>query len=188
MRSVYREGRDRTATGYEHEDIRIWNAAMTSLLRRAWSDYVQPLLIRPQQLQVAALCYRPRSAGVELLLVTSLHNRRWIVPKGWPMKGRNAAETAAAEAWEEAGVVVARLGSTPLGTFRYTKRMRGGAGMPCETVVFPIEVASLADVFPQAARRERRWVSPREAADLLDEPGLREIIAQLPQRLARGEV
>ena len=159
---------------------------MTSIFHRAWFDYVQPLLIRPDQLQVAALCYRQRNGGVEVLLITSLHNRRWIIPKGWPMKGRNASETAAAEAWEEAGVVVARLGTSPLGTFRYTKRMRGGAGMPCETIVFPVEVETLSGDFPQSDRRERRWASPEEAAQLLEEPRLQDLIRQLPARIASG--
>lgn len=159
---------------------------MTSIFRRAWSDYVRPLLTRPDQLQVAALCYRQRNGGVEVLLITSLHTGRWIVPKGWPMKGRDAAEAAAAEAWEEAGAIVARLGTNPLGTFRYTKRMRGGAGMPCETIVFPVEVAELSDDFPQKDRRDRRWSPPEEAARLLDEPGLQDLIRELPSRVASG--
>ena len=161
---------------------------MTRILRRAWSDYVRPLLTRPDQLQVAALCYRQRNGGVEVLLITSLHTGRWIVPKGWPMKGRNTGETAAAEAWEEAGVVAARLGRNPLGAFRYTKRMRGGAGMPCETIVFPIRVENLVDDFPQKDRRDRRWVSPEEAVRLVDEPGLRDIMKELPARVASGEL
>lgn len=161
---------------------------MTSILRRAWFEYVQPLLMRPHQLQVAALCYRQRDGRVEVLLITSLHNRRWILPKGWPMKGRNASEAAAAEAWEEAGVVVARLGRAPLGAFRYTKRIRGGAGMPCETIVFPVEVESLSDDFPQSARRERRWASPEEAAQLLEERELRALVRRLPSRVASGDI
>ena len=159
---------------------------MTSILRQAWSDYVRPLLTRPAQLQVAALCYRQRNGEVEVLLITSLHTGRWIVPKGWPMKGRNAAEAAAAEAWEEAGAIVARLGAEPLGTFRYTKRIRGGAGMPCETIVFPVKVAELSDDFPQKTRRDRRWATPEEAASLIDEPGLQDLIRELPARVASG--
>lgn len=162
--------------------------AMTSILRRAWSDYVRPLLARPEQLQVAALCYRRRSDGVEVLLITSLHTGRWIVPKGWPMRGQDGAGTAANEAWEEAGVVVARLGRTPIGSFRYDKRMRGGARMPCKTMIFPVEVARLADKFPQRGRRERVWLAPEEAAERLDDPGLADVVRRLPARIASGSL
>jgi 8-oxo-dGTP pyrophosphatase MutT (NUDIX family) len=156
---------------------------MTSILRRAWFEYVQPLLMRPHQLQVAALCYRQRNGRVEVLLITSLHNRRWILPKGWPMKGRDAAEAAATEAWEEAGAVITRRSATSVGSYRYRKVFRGGAEATCETMVFPMEVGSLADEYPQKERRQRAWVALEEAADAVDEPGLKELLLSLEARL-----
>jgi 8-oxo-dGTP pyrophosphatase MutT (NUDIX family) len=152
---------------------------MSSIFRRAWSDYVQPLLGRPDRFQVAALCYRRQQGRLEILLISSLHTGRWIIPKGWPMKGRDAAEAAAAEAWEEAGAVIARVNRTPIGSYRYTKVFRGGAGAACETTVFPMRVETLADEYPQKGRRERAWVTPEEAADAVDEPGLRDILLSL---------
>jgi 8-oxo-dGTP pyrophosphatase MutT (NUDIX family) len=38
-------------------------------------------------------------------LVTSRETRRWIIPKGWPKKGKSPDHSAAREAFEEAGVV-----------------------------------------------------------------------------------
>ena len=56
--------------------------------------------------QYAALPYRTSEAsGVEVLLVTSRTTRRWIIPKGWPKRGMPPYDTAAREAFEEAGVV-----------------------------------------------------------------------------------
>ena len=156
---------------------------MSSIFRRAWSDYLQPLLVRPHRFQVAALCHRRRGGRVEVLLISSLHSGRWILPKGWPMKGRDAAEAAAAEAWEEAGAVISDLGKTPLGTYRYRKVLRGGAEVPCETLVFPMEVTALADDYPQQSRRERTWLTPEEAADAVDEPGLRNLLLEVGARL-----
>ena len=156
---------------------------MTSIFRRAWSDYLQPLLIRPDRFQVAALCYRRRTGKLEVLLISSLHTGRWILPMGWPMKGRDAAEAAAAEAWEEAGAIISHLRKSPLGSYRYRKVLRGGAEVPCETLLFAMEVASLAEEYPQRARRERAWVTPEEAAEAVDEPGLRELFLTLDTRL-----
>jgi 8-oxo-dGTP pyrophosphatase MutT (NUDIX family) len=99
------------------------------------------------------------------------------------MKGRNAAEAAATEAWEEAGAVISSLGPTPVGTYRYKKAFRGGAAATCETMVFPIEVESLADEYPQKERRRRAWVSPEEAAEAVDEPGLKELLLSVEARL-----
>ena len=56
-------------------------------------------------MQYAALCYRFRKDNtLEILLITSRDTGRWVIPKGWPMKGKRAHEVAAGEAYEEAGV------------------------------------------------------------------------------------
>lgn len=56
--------------------------------------------------QVASLPLRRSEDGkIEVLLVTSRETRRWIIPKGWPMKGKKQHEAAAIEAEEEAGVI-----------------------------------------------------------------------------------
>lgn len=157
---------------------------MSSLIRRAWSDYLHPLLARPDRFQMAALCYRMKKGQPEVLLITSLHTGRWIIPKGWPMRGRDAAGGAAAEAWEEAGVVPRRVDPSAIGSFRYLKKLRGGVEVPCETKVFLIQVEKLADEYPQKGKRRRKWVSTSEAAAAVDEPGLRDLLTELPQRLA----
>ena len=35
------------------------------------------------------------------MLLSSRETRRWVIPKGWPMKGRKPAEVAIQEAYEE---------------------------------------------------------------------------------------
>ena len=42
--------------------------------------------------QVAALPFRIRKGRIEVLLVTSRETKRWLIPKGWPMKGKKAAQ------------------------------------------------------------------------------------------------
>ena len=153
---------------------------MTSILRTTWSDFVLPLFRRPARFQVAALCHRQHEGRTEILLITSRDTGRWVLPKGWPIKGYDAPGSAAVEAWEEAGVKPLRVGETPVGTYQYGKRLRGGVPVPCDTKVFPIEVESLADDFPQKAQRQRKWVTPEEAARMVEEPSLRKLLADLP--------
>jgi 8-oxo-dGTP pyrophosphatase MutT (NUDIX family) len=55
--------------------------------------------------QVAALPISVDTNGsATVMLVTSRDTGRWLIPKGWPMKGRKPWEPAAQEALEEAGL------------------------------------------------------------------------------------
>lgn len=133
--------------------------------------------------QMAALCHRRAGEDYEVLLVTSSEGR-WILPKGWPIKGKNGAETAAQEAWEEAGVKPVDVDSDPVGWFASSKTKSDGTEIPCETQVYAVEVASLAKTFPEMKKRKRRWVSIAKALALVDEPGLRRVLKQVQDKQA----
>ena len=132
--------------------------------------------------QFGALCYRLRKKKVEVLLITSRTSKRWIVPKGWPMDGKTPAECAAIEAWEEAGVSGVSDGRC-IGIFSYSKATGDLGALPCVAMVFAIEVQSMADTYPEAAERKRRWVSRKKAARLVDEPELSRIIRDFDPRV-----
>ena len=132
---------------------------------------------RPVSMQVAALCLDPGTGRV--LLITSRGSGRWIIPKGWPMTGRTLAEAALQEAWEEAGVRTDRP-LRELGSYRYRKKQDRGFGIPVEARIFAVEVSGLADKFPEAGQRRRRWFAPAQAADLVDEPELKALLRRLP--------
>ena len=102
--------------------------------------------------------------------------KRWIIPKGGLMRGKKAHEAALVEAWEEAGVEAKAVGETSLGTFDYIKDRDEGLPTPCDTKVYPVEVADLSDEYPEAGERERRWLPVHEAAELVEEDGLKEIL------------
>ena len=72
---------------------------MIQHIRSAWDGFVLPMLQRPKRLQVAALCYRGDDADRKVLLVTSRGTGRWIIPKGWPIRGMNAPQAARQEAF-----------------------------------------------------------------------------------------
>lgn len=152
---------------------------MTDGLKKAWAEVVQPLLRRPPECQVAALCCRQRDNRTEVLLVTSRDSGRWIVPKGWLMEGKSAAQAAGEEAWEEAGVKSAKIGQEPVGTFSYDKHLDDGYDAPVEVQVFRLDVTKMTDIFPEARERRRKWVSADQAAEMVNEPGLKAILMQL---------
>lgn len=133
--------------------------------------------------QFAALCYRVKNDKVQILLVTSRGSGRWIVPKGWPMDGKTPAESAAQEAWEEAGVTGV-ADSRPLGLFSYNKMLDDeDMGLPCVAMVYGIKVKSLARNFPEAGQRTRKWVSRKKAAGMVDEPELSRILRDFDPRI-----
>jgi hypothetical protein len=91
--------------------------------------------------QYGALPYRfTPHAALEILLVTTRQTRRWIIPKGWPIKGLRPAKSAAREAFEEAGVR-GKISAKPLGLFTYEKSLdEAGVQAICEVRVFPLLV------------------------------------------------
>lgn len=132
----------------------------------------------PERLsQYAALAWRRgETGGVEVLLITSRETRRWVIPKGWPIRGLRPHQAAAREAWEEAGVE-GRPGARKLGVFDYDKRLSGGQLQPVRVEVYPLEVLEIHESWPEVSQRERRWLSAPEAATLVGEPGLSSLLA-----------
>ncbi|WP_373353994.1 NUDIX hydrolase [Pseudoroseicyclus sp. CXY001] len=145
-------------------------ALPTSKTRKAFTG--------PKHRQLAALCLRKGSEGTEVLLVTSSEGR-WILPKGWPISGLSPGETAMQEAWEEGGVKRGKVGRKALGSFMATKITEAGDEEPCLLDVFAVKVSKTVSDYPEADRRDRIWVSPEKAAEMVTEDGLREILRSM---------
>jgi 8-oxo-dGTP pyrophosphatase MutT (NUDIX family) len=137
-----------------------------------------------RRLQYGALPYR-RSKGhrAEFMLVTSRETRRWIIPKGWPKKGKSPHRSAAREAFEEAGVVGA-VGSRPVGSFSYEKRLNNGGSVECEVHVFPLEVKRQSKEWPEKQERRVKWLSASKAAAKVKDPVLSKIIRRMARKYA----
>jgi 8-oxo-dGTP pyrophosphatase MutT (NUDIX family) len=131
----------------------------------------------PRRVQAAALPWRQTDSGIEVLLVTSRGSKRWITPKGWPENNERLHQAAAREAAEEAGVDGA-VAEREIGRFYYGKQMKSGLRWRCEVPVFPIEVSQLADKWPERKKRTRQWFSPQEAARVVEEGDLGELIIE----------
>lgn len=135
--------------------------------------------------QYGALPFRIDEEGkIEVLLVTSRETRRWVIPKGWPIRKLHANETAAREAYEEAGLA-GPVSKKPYGMYTYEKRLKSRAFVSCAVDVFLMEVRKEEKRWPEREERERRWFDPETASELVDEPELAELIAALPERLAQ---
>ncbi len=129
--------------------------------------------------QFAALpCRMARDGTREIMLLTSRGTGRWIIPKGWPIKGLKPREVAAREAYEEAGLVGRVASKRPVGTFHYAKQTEQDP-LLCEVHVFVLWVEEQLTDWPERAERQTQWFGVPEAAALVDEGGLAEIILHL---------
>jgi 8-oxo-dGTP pyrophosphatase MutT (NUDIX family) len=127
-------------------------------------------------LQFAALPWRIGEGGLrQVMLLTTRETRRWVIPKGWPVKGRKPAEVASQEAYEEAGLIGQIVGKRPLANFHYEKRLAKKA-IICEVQVFLFRVERQVEDWPEKGNRECKWFDAREAAGLVEEGGLAEIL------------
>jgi len=128
--------------------------------------------------QYAALPWRYSGAGREVLLISSRDTGRWVIPKGWPIKGLTPAQTAAREAYEEAGLG-GQVSKKPIGAFEYGKRLNNGKVLPTKVEVFALEQMVQHRDWPEQGQRTLRWFSVPEAAEAVEEPELKDIIRKL---------
>lgn len=152
---------------------------------KAISDYLSPSELRSSRAreQAAAVCYRVSARGVEFLLVRT-RNGRWTFPKGGVQPGLGYAQSAALEAFEEAGV----HGRIEIAAFaRYVRHKPSRSGNKSVTVVAHLcEVLRLAK--PQERRRERTWFSAEKAKSRLHEGRTSENGAELAAVVDRAVV
>jgi 8-oxo-dGTP pyrophosphatase MutT (NUDIX family) len=123
------------------------------------------------------------NSQTDIMLVTSRETRRWIIPKGWPQKGRAPHRAAAREAFEEAGVI-GTVSRRSVGSFSYEKRLKDGGIVACDVLVFPLKVKRQNKEWPEKAERKVKWLPAREAAKTVKDP----ILAEIIRRLARKDV
>ncbi len=133
--------------------------------------------------QYGALCFRygDGDGEIEILVITSRESGRWIVPKGWPMKGKEPHEAAAIEAWEEAGVR-GKVRKTPVGRYTYLKELADGKVVPCVVDMFQVEAKEIRTEFKEQGQRRLDWVSPDEAARRVREIELKSLLINFKPR------
>jgi len=113
-----------------------------------------------------------------ILMVTSRETRRWIVPKGWQEKKVTDRDQAAREAFEEAGAIGV-VSDKPIGSYRYDKRLKNGSLKSLDVAVYALHVEELLDDWPEMEERERRWMTPAQAAMAVQEGALAALLLSM---------
>ena len=126
-------------------------------------------------IQYGVVPLRLDGGSVRVLLVTSRETRRWVVPRGNPIRDLSPAASAAQEAYEEAGVR-GEVSPAPLGSYSYDKKRKNGEVVLTEVQLFALAVAEELESWPEQSQRERRWFAPGEAAEAVDEAALKDLI------------
>jgi len=138
--------------------------------------------------QVAALPYRLTAHGYEVVMITTRDSGRWILPKGWPIKGLKRHESAETEAMEEAGLI-GSVEPKPVGRFTYVKQFPKRQEKVLVDV-FPLAVEKQLDDWQEKGQREVRFFNPVDAAALVSDAGVGDIIlaffVDLAKRKAAG--
>jgi len=136
---------------------------------------------RVAQRQFAALPYVRTATGLRVLLITSRETRRWVIPKGWPIRGLRPHEVAHREAEEEAGVR-GSVAPDAIGTYSYRKRLHFFSGVTCTVDVYPMLVEKQKLDWKERGQRQLAWLEPHEAADCVDEVELAELLRHFNPR------
>jgi 8-oxo-dGTP pyrophosphatase MutT (NUDIX family) len=114
--------------------------------------------------QTAALPWRcTKAGGLEILLVTSRGAPRWLIPKGWPMRGKSLAEAAAREAFEEGGVE-GQIQAEAIGSYVHVKNHDMLGAIRLKVEVRPLAVERELNDWPERLERARRWFGIEDAA------------------------
>ncbi|MBN3898858.1 MAG: NUDIX hydrolase [Nostoc sp.] len=107
--------------------------------------------------QSGVIPYRVNNGKIEILLITTRNFQDWVIPKGDIPNGMSPPDSAAKEAWEEAGVI-GQVDANELGTYKYRKR---GKSYRVKMYLLPVEM--LSEDYPEASKRKRQWVEVSKA-------------------------
>ena len=99
---------------------------------------------------------------------------------------RHTPQAAAAqEALEEAGVTGRIIGKRPVGAYDYQKRLSPAVSVACTVKVFLFAVDQQLDDWPEKGERKTEWFETMEAAALVDEAALADMMLKLGAKLHR---
>jgi 8-oxo-dGTP pyrophosphatase MutT (NUDIX family) len=121
--------------------------------------------------QAGAIPFKFDEGALRVLLITTRGTGKWVIPKGWIEPGASAAQAAAQEAYEEAGIT-GLIGEAPLGTFTYRKRLGSGGRKPAVVEVFALRVEKQRKNWPERGERRFKWVDIPAALGLIEYPGM----------------
>jgi 8-oxo-dGTP pyrophosphatase MutT (NUDIX family) len=111
--------------------------------------------------QSAVVPFRTKNGVTEVVLVTSSSNKNWVIPKGRIEKLMSPENSAAKEAFEEAGVI-GDVSKNAFTDYKYSKR-----GNKCRVSVYPLEVSKILAEWDEMDKRDRRILEVGAAIQLI---------------------
>ena len=127
--------------------------------------------------QSGVIPYRNNEKGLEILLITSIKKKNWIIPKGYIEFNLSPFESAKKEAYEEAGVTGTNE-TIELGEFIWNRSIG-----KCHIKIFSMEVLKIIDNYPEKEKRKRKWFLVNEAAQQVKVPEISSLILSLEKKL-----
>ncbi|MFN3874138.1 MAG: NUDIX hydrolase [Ignavibacterium sp.] len=125
----------------------------------------------------AVIPYRIIQGKLEILLVTSIRKKKWIVPKGYIEFNLTPFESAKKEAYEEAGVVGSNE-TVEVGQFINEKKNRK------ELIkVYTMEVDEELDDYPEKNLRKRKWFDYEEAVEKVQNVQIKNFLKKLKESI-----
>jgi 8-oxo-dGTP pyrophosphatase MutT (NUDIX family) len=126
--------------------------------------------------QSGVIPYRKKNGKTEVLLVTTIKRRNWIIPKGFIEYHMTPFQSAKKEAFEEAGV----RGSNStkiLGSYLVYKN-----GSELHTKIYSMKVTRVFKDYPEKNLRKRKWLPVSEAAKKVSVPEIARMIRKLGRK------
>jgi phosphohistidine phosphatase len=114
---------------------------------------------------------------IEILLITSVKRKRWIIPKGYVEFNLSAFESAKKEALEEAGV----LGSNE--TFELGEFIIEKSYGKCFLKIYSMEVIEEPENYPEKSKRSRKWFGLDEAVEKIAVAEIADMMFSLKKKL-----
>jgi 8-oxo-dGTP pyrophosphatase MutT (NUDIX family) len=131
--------------------------------------------------QSAIIPYSIKDGELQILLITSIRKKKWIIPKGFIEFNLSAFESAKKEAFEEAGVIGTNE-TIELGSF--TIKKYGGR---TNIVVYSMEVEKFKDDYPEKNLRKRKWYTVEEAIETISIPEVIKMIETLAAEIKASQ-
>jgi 8-oxo-dGTP pyrophosphatase MutT (NUDIX family) len=129
--------------------------------------------------QSGVIPYRKKNGRTEVLLVTSIKKRNWIIPKGFIEYHLTPFQSAKKEAFEEAGVRGGN-GTKILGSYMVYKN-----GSELLTKVYSMRVTAVFKDYHEKNLRKRKWLSTVDAAKKVSIPEIAKMIKKLGRNNSR---
>lgn len=127
--------------------------------------------------QSGVIPYRKTKDGTEVLLITSMKKRKWVIPKGFIEFNLSPFESAKKEAYEEAGI----LGANETIELGYYSRKKSFGIYRVK--VFAMEVIEILDEYPEKALRQRQWFKIKDASSAIEIKEISNMINSLETKI-----